>query len=106
MNVEGFNLNYMNFVLNPSAVQTQSADAGFSLYPNPVQDEFTLVYNAESNSAKMEIFTLQGTVVLSDVFTTNAHISTKYNVSTLQKGIYIVKVTDGGKLMTRKLVVK
>jgi len=106
VNVEGFNLNYMNFVLNPSAVQTQSADAGFSLYPNPVQDEFTLVYNAESNSAKMEIFTLQGTVVLSDVFTTNAHISTKYNVSTLQKGIYIVKVTDGGKLMTRKLVVK
>ena len=106
VDLEGFNLNYMNFVLNPLAVHAEFADTSFDLYPNPVQDEFTLLYKAESNAVKLEIFTLQGALVLSDVYINNTPLGNTYDVSRLQKGIYIVKVTDGGKLITRKLVVK
>ena len=44
VDVEGFNLNYMNFALNASGLHSQFADAGFGLYPNPANNAFTLDY--------------------------------------------------------------
>ena len=106
VDMEGFNLNFMNFVLNPSALQSQSADTGFELYPNPVNDWFTLVYNCENKSVRIDIFNLQGSIVLSDNFTDMVHITKKYRVNNFQKGVYMVRITDGSNLITRKLVIK
>ena len=106
VDVEGFNLNYMNFVQNTTAVETHLADVSFDIFPNPVSNEFTLTYTPESNSARLDIFNLQGVSVLSDTFTKSAYIKNKYNISNLKKGVYLVEITDGGRLMTRKLVVK
>jgi len=106
VDVEGFNLNYMNFVLNPSALQSLSADAGFELYPNPVNDVFTLDYNCVNNSVRMEIFNLKGSIVITNNFTDKVHITKNYKVSNLQKGVYLVRITDGGNLITHKLVIK
>ena len=105
VNVEGFNLNYMNFVLNPSALHSQFDLAGFGLYPNPANEEFTLVYTPESNTVRMDMLNLLGKIVLSDLFTNRMPVSNKYNTTHLQKGIYLVKITDGSKFMTRKLVI-
>ena len=103
---EGFNFNYMNVALNPSALPSTFADAGFILYPNPANDEFTLVYKCKDNSARMDIFNLQGIVVFSDKFAASANITKKYNLCNFQKGVYLVKIIDGDKSMIQKLVVK
>ena len=103
---EGFNLNYMNFVLTPTAVLSQDANAGFDLYPNPVNDKFTLVYNCETNTVRMDIVNLQGSIVFTENFKDIPHISKKYTVSNFQQGIYMVRITDGDKRTTRKLVIK
>jgi len=106
VDVEGFNMNYLNFDLQPSALSPTIADAGFILYPNPVNDGFTIVYNCSSNSARMDIINLDGRIVLSELFSAKSNIANTYNVNNLQKGVYLVKIMDGEKLMIRKLVVK
>ena len=103
---EGFNLNYMNFVSAPTALFSQVADAAFDLYPNPVNNEFTLIYNSEQNAVRMDILNLKGNVVFTDNFKDAKHIAKNYTVSSFLKGMYMVRITDGDKITTRKLVIK
>jgi len=49
---------------------------------------------------------LKGSIVLTDNFTDKVHITKNYKVSNLQKGVYLVRITDGGNLITHKLVIK
>ena len=106
VDVEGFNMNYLNFDLQPSALSSNIADAGFILYPNPAKDGFTIKYTCTSNSTQMDIFNLEGRIVLSEQFSSKAKIVKTYSANRLQKGVYLVKIIDGTKLMTQKLVVK
>jgi len=105
VDVEGFNLNYMNFALNASGLHSQFADAGFGLYPNPANNAFTLDYTSENKSGRMDILNLQGSIVLTDYFTDRVHVSHKYMVDNLPRGIYLVRISDGDKIMTRKLII-
>ena len=106
VDVEGFNFNYMNFALNTSALPSTITDKGFFLYPNPVNDRFTLVYTCMSNSFRMDILDLEGRIMLSDIITNYTNVSKSYNLNSLQKGIYLVKILDGDSVMIQKLVVK
>ena len=106
VDVEGFNFNYMNFALNTSALPSTIIDKGFFLYPNPVNDRFTLVYTCMSNSFRMDILDLEGRIMLSDIITNYTTVSKSYNLKNFQKGVYLVKILDGDRVMTQKLVVK
>ena len=106
VDVEGFNFNYMNFALNTSALPSTITDNGFFLYPNPVNDRFTLVYTCMSNSARMDVLDMEGRIMLSDIFANNTNVSKTYNLNSLQKGIYLVKISDDDRVMIQKLVVK
>lgn len=84
-------------------LSTNSFDAidGLSMYPNPVSGNilnFSSALNAEMN---VQIFDILGKQILTSKVTNNA-----LNVSKLNSGIYIVKITEEGKTATRKLVVK
>ena len=105
VDLEGFNLNYMNFAVNPSAIPSTIADAAFMLYPNPAHNEFTLDYKCQSNVVRMDIINLEGIVVFSDVLSFYANISNTYKLKNLQRGVYLVKISDGDKLIIRKLMV-
>jgi 1,4-alpha-glucan branching enzyme len=59
-----------------------------TLYPNPVSDYFTL----NVSSSKVEIYSLSGQLVKS--FLDKGNKMTKFSVSELNTGLYIVKVTD------------
>lgn len=74
----------------------------FSIYPNPAIDKI-FIQNAESGSI-VEIISLQGVVLLSQTITTNN--DRQINISEIQKGIYLVKVTFEGNSSTTKLIVK
>ena len=106
VDLEGFNFNYMNFALNTSALPSTITDKGFFLYPNPVNDRFTLVYTCMSNSVRMDILDLEGRNMLSDIITNYTNVSKSYNLNSLQKGIYLIKITDGESVMIQKLVMK
>ncbi|MGL2965062.1 alpha-amylase family glycosyl hydrolase [Flavobacterium sp. XGLA_31] len=59
------------------------------LAPNPATGHFTI----NANTAKVEIYSVTGQLV--KAFTNGQLEEYEYNVSDLNKGIYLVKVTDG-----------
>ena len=74
---------------------------GLTMYPNPLKGN-TLFLTSTANAAmSVQIFDLLGKEVLkSDV------INNTVNVSKLNSGVYVVKVTEEGKTATRKLVIQ
>ncbi|HLP63528.1 T9SS type A sorting domain-containing protein [Flavobacterium sp.] len=78
----------------------QNEIAGLNVYPNPANN--VLFIETELNDVKnIAIYDLLGKQVLN---TTTA--STEVNVSNLNSGLYIVKITEAGKTATKKLVIE
>ena len=77
------------------------AIAGLSLYPNPVTGNVLNITSAANLDMNVAIFDVLGKQVINTKVTNNT-----VNVSNLNAGVYIVKVTEDGKTATRKLVVK
>jgi hypothetical protein len=71
------------------------------MYPNPLSGN-TLYLTSSANAAmSVQIFDLLGKEVLKATVVNNA-----VNVSGLNAGVYMVKVTEEGKTATRKLVIQ
>ena len=72
-----------------------------SVYPNPATNKFT-VNLAGSEKASIEMFNLVGQRVYNGTATEKVEI----NVSNLRPGIYMLRVSQNGKVYTSKVVVK
>jgi hypothetical protein len=85
------------------SVDSFNSIKGFATYPNPVtSDNVTITSNSAENK-QVAIFNVLGKKVISTHFTgTKSDI----NVANLASGIYILKVTEGTKTATSKLIIK
>ncbi|WP_166426940.1 T9SS type A sorting domain-containing protein [Flavobacterium psychrotolerans] len=80
----------------------QNSISGLSVYPNPVTNG-NLFITSNSNEVKsVAIFDVLGKQVVKTTTASNQAI----NVSNLNNGVYILKITEEGKTATRKLVIK
>ncbi|BCY28051.1 hypothetical protein KK2020170_09190 [Flavobacterium okayamense] len=87
--------------VNTLGTNNFNAIDGLVMYPNPVSGNnlyFTSTNNGEIN---VQIFDILG----KEVVKANV-VNNQVNVSGLNAGVYVVKVTEAGKTATRKLVVK
>ena len=74
---------------------------GLTMYPNPVSGN-TLYLTSTANAAmSVQIFDLLGKEVLKATVVNNA-----VNVAKLTAGVYVVKITEEGKIATRQLVIQ
>ncbi|NJB71135.1 hypothetical protein GGR42_001597 [Saonia flava] len=73
----------------------------FKLYPNPAFDDVVYITTERNGNKNIVIYDVFGEVVLRDKIS-----STVLNISKLSPGVYVLKVTEENKCMTRKLVVK
>jgi hypothetical protein len=83
-------------------------NAGFSLFPNPANDQVTLAYEAETGgNARVEIFNLAGTSVKSiDLgWRPEGRHEVIINCSSLPAGTYAVRLTLGTRSTSSKLVI-
>ena len=79
----------------------QNSISGLRVYPNPVTNG-TLFIETSANAEKtVAVFDVLGKKVLSTSTNDNA-----VNVSSLNAGVYIVKITEEGKTASRKLVIR
>ena len=78
---------------------TKNEIEGLNIFPNPSNDIVTIASNSSAVKT-VQLFDMLGKKVL-EVETENT-----INVSTINKGIYTLKVTQEGKVSTSKLVVK
>ncbi|WP_439131136.1 T9SS type A sorting domain-containing protein [Polaribacter sp.] len=76
---------------------------GFATYPNPVtNNQFTIKSNS-LDTKKVAIFNVIGKQVLTTSFEGR---TSNIDVSSITSGLYILKVTEGNKSATSKLVIK
>src|SRR5690606_30358316 len=88
-------------LINNTLKTAQNAIAGLSVYPNPVSNGNLFITSDSGATKSVVIFDVLGKqVVKANV--TNGPV----NVSNLNGGVYIVKITEEGKTATRKLVIR
>ena len=93
-------------VVISGAIATMSSSSfnaieGLAMYPNPLKGD-TLFFTSTANADKsVQIYDVLGKEVLNSKVINNT-----LNVSGLSSGIYVVKVTEEGKIATKKLVIE
>jgi len=71
------------------------------IYPNPVNDNFVTIISPVVGLKEIEVYSVTGRKVMN----TNTH-KTTLNLSSINSGIYMVKVTINGQSKVSKLVVR
>jgi hypothetical protein len=80
---------------------TVSTMANFRLYPNPAKSGFVNITSTGSETLQATVFDILGKQVI------NAAVSNeRLDVSTLNTGVYIVKLTQGAATTTKKLIIQ
>lgn len=74
---------------------------GLKVYPNPVKNGNLYITSTSNESKSVVIFDVLGKQVLSAAVNNDM-----VNVSNLNGGVYIVKITEAGKTATKKLVIE
>jgi hypothetical protein len=80
---------------------SQNSIAGLQVYPNPVANGNLYITSDANETKAVTIYDILGKKVISTTLNDQP-----VNVSNLNSGVYIVKVTEAGKTATRKLVIK
>ena len=78
-----------------------NAIAGLNVYPNPVSNGKLYITSDSGADKTIAIYDILGKQVMATALTNDL-----VNVSTLNAGVYIVKVTEAGNTATRKLVIR
>jgi len=86
-----------------TALTTQQA-TGYTIYPNPATDKLRLNFGTELKTATISILDLQGRSLLSQT-AANTQVES-LDISSLNNGIYFVRVIADGKVMNSKFVKK
>ena len=81
-----------DFELVNSTSSKTIASNQLSVYPNPVGNATELIVNMTESNVKVAIYNAIGQKMMEKVSTGNV---AKFNVSSLQKGMYIVRLSDG-----------
>ena len=91
--------------VTPSAVASVGRDniEGFATYPNPITDKRFTISTSSSNKKKVEVYNVLGKKVFATTF---SGLKKEVDVTSINTGVYILKVTENGKTATKKLVIR
>lgn len=87
-------------VNNPVLSIANNVIEGFTIYPNPSDIGYVNILTASNDIKDVTIYDLLGKQVINQ--TTNSQI----NISSLQTGVYVIKVEQNNKVATKRLIVK
>jgi uncharacterized repeat protein (TIGR01451 family) len=96
--------------VNSGTVGSKDENESFfniKLIPNPAKEQVTVAVNAPfQTTAMINILTLEGKILYSAEMSVNKDLSfNNINIQNLPKGFYVVKIQNGAKITSRKLVV-
>ncbi len=75
--------------------------ANFEIYPNPASNGFVNIISSSNDAINVSVFDILGKNVITKTLNAN-----RLNVSALQTGVYILKISQNDAITTKKLVVK
>jgi len=82
--------------------------AGFNLYPNPTKGEVTLNLDViNTDKVSVQLYDIRGRLIdEKEYLNTNRNFSERILFKKASAGLYLLKVTNGSKHTTRKLMIK
>ncbi|MCX7550995.1 DUF6130 family protein [Xanthomarina sp. F2636L] len=88
--------------VTPSTLSISQVEAtAFNVYPNPTSTGYVNITSKTNDVINVTVFDILGKQVLKNTVNNN-----RLNVSTLTTGVYIMKISQNGQIITKKLVVK
>ncbi len=78
------------------------------VYPNPSNGEFNITFDADQNDEEVaiQLFDLRGRMLTEKTYrNTAARFSEKVNFVNVNSGVYFVRITNGDKQSTKKLII-
>jgi hypothetical protein len=95
------------FLLVPDSVLeiTESFSNSFSIFPNPAIDKVEVTSRYLISNVKINIYNLQGQTISSQNLLP-VNNTAAINISALQEGVYIIKITTENNIVTKKIVIK
>ncbi|MEO8932880.1 MAG: T9SS type A sorting domain-containing protein, partial [Xanthomarina sp.] len=88
--------------VTPSTLSISQFNAStFNVYPNPTSTGFVNITSKSNESMQVAVFDILGKQILNQTVNNN-----RLDVSTLTTGVYILKISQNGQAITKKLVVK
>ncbi len=93
-----WNIDSVTFSYNTLS-NTQNQITGLKIYPNPAKETLHIESNSFSEKT-IELFNVLGKLVFK-----GKTINSTVNLSNINKGIYILKITEEGKTVTRKIMI-
>ena len=99
---------YIIQVIDPTASIEDVAFEGFNLFPNPTKGEFTLNLKVvNTDKVSIQLFDVRGRLIDEKKYlNTVANFSERIFFEKASAGLYLLKVTNGNKHTTRKLIIK
>ena len=104
-----YNVNSTNFTISEATASIKDVSfEGFNLYPNPSNGNFNLQFETISTAlVKLQLFDLTGRLVREVQFSNvAARFSESISFKNTAKGLYLLKIKNGSKQTTRKLVIE
>lgn len=89
---------------NPSSSSNALRIEGLSVYPNPASNNASTIFILSKNKVAMKkvaVYNVLGKQIKTAVFTRK-----ELDISSLNSGVYILKITEGAVSETRKLVIQ
>jgi hypothetical protein len=81
--------------------------AGFNIFPNPNNGEFTIKLNSNSgDDIKVNVYDIRGRVIFNNVYSNTPDFTQTINLNNVQSGMYLVNVNDGRGQVTKKIIVE
>lgn len=81
---------------------TNFTNENISIYPNPTKGEIVNISIVDGTEFDVDVYSILGKRVLSQ----SAQNTARLNTSSLQSGVYLVKITQNNQSLTKKLVVQ
>ena len=88
---------------NTTASTSNNTITGFNAYPNPVKGNSLTVTTSSTEAKTVNIFNVLGRKVFSQRFSSMNKIM---DISGISSGVYIMKVSEGNNIATKKLIIE
>ncbi len=86
-----------------TASTSNNTIAGFNAYPNPVKGNSLTVTTSSTEAKTVNIFNVLGRKVFSQRFSS---MNKTMDISGISSGVYIMKVSEGNNIATKKLIIE
>ena len=103
-----FAINSVNFtVQSPTASLDENSLGSFNMFPNPSKGSFHVSFDLTNENVNIQVSDLKGAVIKNLIYNkSGGRFSERVSLGTLSRGLYILRITNGEKSVSKKIIIE